>query len=182
MRAHSSHLSFYHTGSVTPQTQFESRDLAAARRSQLSITYMIGFVLGMLARYFPTHWVSLAQGNKGDSLWPALNRAHGVENMHDPADDPPIVNPFHAANIRRQMRPNSNPLLDAQPKQIPAHDPDPLPNESGSYCPADMLMSFDPNYAPRPVGRHRGSDRTIQNSTASSEKSPLYVRFFSRRV
>jgi hypothetical protein len=32
----------------------------------------------MLARYFPTHWVSLAQGNKGDALWPALNRAHSV--------------------------------------------------------------------------------------------------------
>jgi len=46
------------------------------RYSQLCITYMIGFVLGMLARYFPTHWVSLAQGNKGDALWPTLNRAH----------------------------------------------------------------------------------------------------------
>jgi YaaC-like Protein len=48
------------------------------RYSQLCITYMIGFVLGMLARYFPTHWVSLAQGNKGDALWPTLNRAHRV--------------------------------------------------------------------------------------------------------
>jgi hypothetical protein len=48
------------------------------RYSQLCITYMIGFVLGMLARYFPTHWVSLAQGNKGDALWPTLNAAHRV--------------------------------------------------------------------------------------------------------
>ena len=48
------------------------------RYSQLAITYMIGFVLGMLARYFPTHWVSLAQGNKGDALWPSLNRAHRI--------------------------------------------------------------------------------------------------------
>jgi hypothetical protein len=31
------------------------------RYSQLSITYMLAFVLGMLARYFPTHWVSLAR-------------------------------------------------------------------------------------------------------------------------
>jgi hypothetical protein len=46
------------------------------RYSQLCITYMVGFVLGMLARYYPTHWVSLAQGNKGDALWPTLNRAH----------------------------------------------------------------------------------------------------------
>jgi hypothetical protein len=48
------------------------------RYSQLCITYMIGFVIGMLARYFPTHWVSLAQGNKGDALWPILNRADRV--------------------------------------------------------------------------------------------------------
>jgi hypothetical protein len=48
------------------------------RYSQLCITYMMGFVLGMLARYFPTHWVSLAQGNKGDALWPILNRAHRI--------------------------------------------------------------------------------------------------------
>ena len=45
------------------------------RYSQLCVTYMVGFVLGMLARYFPTHWVSVAQGNKGDALWPTLNRA-----------------------------------------------------------------------------------------------------------
>jgi hypothetical protein len=48
------------------------------RYSQLCITYMMGFVLGMLARYFPTHWVSLAQGNKGDALWPTLNRAQHI--------------------------------------------------------------------------------------------------------
>ncbi|MEH2530170.1 hypothetical protein V1277_003456 [Bradyrhizobium sp. AZCC 1588] len=45
------------------------------RYSQLCVTYMVGFVLGMLARYFPTHWVSVAQANKGDALWPTLNRA-----------------------------------------------------------------------------------------------------------
>lgn len=44
--------------------------------SQLCMTYIVAFVLGMLARYFPTHWVSLSQGNKGDALWPTLNRAH----------------------------------------------------------------------------------------------------------
>jgi uncharacterized protein len=47
--------------------------------------------------------------------------------MYDPADDPAIVNPFHTANIGRQMPLNPSPLLVAQPKQIPAHDPDPLP-------------------------------------------------------
>jgi hypothetical protein len=48
------------------------------RYSQLCMTYMIGYVLGMLARYFPTHWVSLSQGNKGDALWPTLNRAQRI--------------------------------------------------------------------------------------------------------
>jgi len=48
------------------------------RYSQLCITYMVGFVLGMLARYFPTHWVALSQGNKGDALWPTINRVHRI--------------------------------------------------------------------------------------------------------
>ena len=47
--------------------------------------------------------------------------------MHDPADDPAIVYPLDAAHIPRQIRPNSSPLLVAQPKQILAHDPDPFP-------------------------------------------------------
>ena len=47
--------------------------------------------------------------------------------MHDPADDPAIVDPLDAAHILRQIPLNSNPLLVAQPKQILAHDPDPLP-------------------------------------------------------
>jgi hypothetical protein len=47
--------------------------------------------------------------------------------MHDPADDPPIVNPLDAAHIGRQMRLNPRPLLIVQPKQIPPHDPGPLP-------------------------------------------------------
>jgi hypothetical protein len=45
--------------------------------------------------------------------------------MHDPADDPTIINPLYAPNIRRQIRLDPSPLLVAQPKQIRAHDPDP---------------------------------------------------------
>nr|WP_294916012.1 YaaC family protein [uncultured Neokomagataea sp.] len=48
--------------------------------SQLSIVYLLSFFLGMLCRYFPTHWISLIQGEKGDAYWPILNRAqHCVE-------------------------------------------------------------------------------------------------------
>ena len=46
-----------------------------ARYSQLCITYMVAYVLGMLVRYYPTHWISLIQGDKGDTMWPTINRA-----------------------------------------------------------------------------------------------------------
>jgi hypothetical protein len=66
--------------------------------------------------------------------------------MHDPADDPAIVYPLDAAHIPRQIRPNSSPLLVAQPKQILAHDPDPLPKTNQDrILRAQMLMSFDPS-------------------------------------
>ena len=48
---------------------------SGARYSQLCITYMVSYVLGMLVRYYPTHWISLIQGEKGDSMWPTINRA-----------------------------------------------------------------------------------------------------------
>ncbi|MBI3418292.1 MAG: hypothetical protein HY043_23630 [Verrucomicrobia bacterium] len=48
--------------------------------SQLSITYMVSYILGMLVRYYPTHWMALIQGDKGDTCWPTINRAqHFVE-------------------------------------------------------------------------------------------------------
>ncbi|MGA2401502.1 MAG: YaaC family protein [Syntrophobacteraceae bacterium] len=51
--------------------------------SQLSITYMVSFILGMLVRYYPTHWISLIQGEKGDIWWPTINRAQQlVENSY----------------------------------------------------------------------------------------------------
>jgi hypothetical protein len=67
--------------------------------------------------------------------------------MHDPADNPAIVNPLHTANIGRQMRLNLSPLLVAQPKQIPAHDPDPPPKTNQDrIVRLETLMSFDPSH------------------------------------
>lgn len=43
--------------------------------SQISVTYMVSFILGMLARYFPTHWSALMGGEKGDAIWPNINAA-----------------------------------------------------------------------------------------------------------
>jgi hypothetical protein len=52
--------------------------------------------------------------------------------MHDAADDAPIVRSLDTSHIGRQMRFDPLPLLIAQPKQVPAHDPAP-DNESGTY-------------------------------------------------
>lgn len=53
-----------------------------ARLSQLAITYMLAYFLGMLTRYFPTHWVALHSGTKGDGLWPTMNAAQNyVESV-----------------------------------------------------------------------------------------------------
>ena len=51
-----------------------------ARLSQIAITYVVSYYLGMLVRYYPTQWVSMIQGSKGDRIWPTINRAqHSVE-------------------------------------------------------------------------------------------------------
>ena len=60
----------------------------------------------------------------GRAIAPA---AAALEHMDDAADDTAVVHPLDAAHIRRQMRFDPLPLFIAQPKQIPAHDPDPLP-------------------------------------------------------
>ena len=80
--------------------------------------------------------------------------------MHDPADDPAIVYPLDAAHIPRQIRLNSSPLLVAQPKQILAHDPDPLPKTNQDrILRAQKLMSFDPSLISTlsEIGRDRGT-------------------------
>ena len=55
-----------------------------ARYSQLAVTYMVSFVLGMLVRYYPTHWMALVHGDRGDSLWPAMNRAQRLVEQSYP--------------------------------------------------------------------------------------------------
>jgi len=45
----------------------------STRFSQLAITYMLSYFLGMLTRYFPTHWIALHSSRRGDYLWPTLH-------------------------------------------------------------------------------------------------------------
>ncbi|MDX1948308.1 MAG: YaaC family protein [Pirellulaceae bacterium] len=52
--------------------------------SQLCLTYMVSYVLGMLVRYFPTNWIALTQGSKGDAMWPTIHRAQGLVELTYP--------------------------------------------------------------------------------------------------
>jgi hypothetical protein len=66
--------------------------------------------------------------------------------MHDAADNAAVVRTLHAPHIRRQMGFYSLPLRIAQPKQVPAHDPDPLPKTNQDrIVRTQKLMSSDPS-------------------------------------
>jgi len=66
--------------------------------------------------------------------------------MHDAADDSAIVRSLDAPDIRRQVRLDPLPLLIAQPKQVVAHDPNPLPKTNQDrIVRAEKLMSSDPS-------------------------------------
>src|SRR5262249_62330062 len=69
-----------------------------------------------------------------------------LQYMHDAADDSAIVRPLDAPDIRRQVRFDPLPLLIAQPKQVIAHDPNPLPKTNQDrIVRAEKLMSSDPS-------------------------------------
>jgi hypothetical protein len=66
--------------------------------------------------------------------------------VHNAADDAAIVRSLDTPYIRRQVRFDPLPLLVAQPKQIPAHDPDPLPKTNQDrIVRAKELMSSNPS-------------------------------------
>jgi len=70
-----------------------------------------------------------------------------LQYMHDAADDSAIVRPLDAPDIRWQVRFDPLPLLIAQPKQVVAHDPNPLPKTNQDrIVRAEKLMSSDPNF------------------------------------
>ena len=51
--------------------------------SEIALTFLLSYYLGMLVRYFPTHWNSLVQGESGDIYWPVLNRAQSyIETVY----------------------------------------------------------------------------------------------------
>lgn len=77
------HSYIHKTFGSIPSLHLSAPFPSGARYSQLSITYMVSYILGMLVRYYPTHWISLIQGEKGDIWWPTINRAQQfVENSY----------------------------------------------------------------------------------------------------
>ncbi|WP_018441914.1 YaaC family protein [Trinickia symbiotica] len=78
---------------------------SGARYSQICITYMVSFVIGMLARYYPTQWVSLIRGEKGDMWWPTINRAQQfVERSF-----PELIVEFVAQSLKQRAEAQQNP-------------------------------------------------------------------------
>jgi hypothetical protein len=58
-----------------PSAHLASKFHADVWFSQISVTYMVSYILGMLARYYPTHWSALMSGEKGDAIWPKISAA-----------------------------------------------------------------------------------------------------------
>ncbi|MGO4156628.1 YaaC family protein [Cupriavidus sp. YAF13] len=69
------HTYVHKTFGAIPSLHLSAPFPSGARYSQLCITYMVSYILGMLVRYYPTQWMSLIQGEKGDMWWPTINRA-----------------------------------------------------------------------------------------------------------
>jgi hypothetical protein len=63
--------------------------------------------------------------------------------VHDAADNPAIIHPLLAPDVRWQMRLNPAPLLVRQPKQLAAHYAQPLvAKESLSHCQGKRINEF----------------------------------------
>src|SRR5262245_22832935 len=80
--------------------------------------------------------------------------------MHNTADHASIIRPLDPAHIRRQMRFDPLPLLIAKPKQVPGHDPNPLPKTNQDrIVRAEKLMSSDPSSSSTvgPAGTNNGA-------------------------
>lgn len=69
------HSYIHKTFGTIPSLHISTPFSENAHYSQLCITYMVSYILGMLVRYYPTHWMALSAGDKGDEWWPLINRS-----------------------------------------------------------------------------------------------------------
>src|SRR4029453_6077296 len=112
------------------------------------------------------------------------------QHMHNSADHAANIPPLDPAYICRQMRFDPLPLLIAKPKQVPGHDPNPLPKTNQDrIVRAEKLMSSDPRITQFPGGRisrsqatrfrGRGRGRKPRGSEAGEEKAPVRTGAFA---
>ncbi len=40
--------------------------------AQIPMTFLLSYFLGMLCRYYPSHWMALVRGTVGDEIWPLM--------------------------------------------------------------------------------------------------------------
>jgi hypothetical protein len=83
--------------------------------------------------------------------WTIAPAATAFQHMHNAADDAPIVHSLDTSHIRWQMGLDALPLLIAQPKQVPPHDPDPPKRirsvwNQDCFAAALKLMSSHPRH------------------------------------
>src|SRR5262249_832580 len=116
------------------------------------------------------------------------------QHMHDTGDDAAIIRPLDPAHIRRQVRFDPLPLLIAKPKQVPGHDPNPLPKTNQDrIVRAEKLMSSDPSRdICRPSGdcdreraavrRNPGQEPAAGGEVGPSGSLPSSVTFASIRI
>jgi hypothetical protein len=91
----------------------------------------------------------------GRTIAPA---ATAFQHMHNAADNAPIVHSLDTSRIRWQMGLDALPLLNAQPKQIPSHDPDP-PKRIRSVWNQDCFAT-----APKLTSSHPSTEHVLDTS------------------
>jgi len=73
--------------------------------SKPAVTYILSYILGMLARYCPLEWMSLIRNEKGDTLMPSLLKSLSyIENKFPQTivnllETPKEVEPISMDNI-----------------------------------------------------------------------------------
>src|SRR5262245_41615245 len=100
------------------------------------------------------------------------------QHMHNTADHAAIIRPLDPAYICRQMRFDPLPLLIAKPKQVPGHDPNPLPKTNQDrIVRAEKLMSSDPRFARNvsKYSRRANSCWSCDHPAAPSENTRTFL-------
>lgn len=105
----------------------------------------------------PAHKAVVDRGRRAVFRRAVAPAAAALDHMQDAADHSPVVDPFLATHICRQIRLNPRPLFVVQPKQIAPYPPlrsesSRAENQQPIYA-ATLLLGFRPNDVGRRDGR-----------------------------